>query len=188
MTQAPSPHPAQTVPMCLRVMTPQGEEIKRHDLTGLPVLIGRLSSADVHLDRREVSRRHAQLYLDPFGRWWVRDLGSRNGLRVNGALVREVTVSEGDEIAIEDFRLSLYRKSDAADPDSKEIEAAPWEAAGIDDSISLDSDHIWAPSPQADTADISDYDIPVIEPKATGQDANEATDSLQALADESGGG
>ncbi len=183
MTQAPLPHSASMVSMCLRVMTRDGLEIQRYDLTGLPVMIGRLSSADVHLEQREVSRRHAQLYADPFGRWWVRDLGSRNGVRVNGALVREVTVGEGDEIAIEDYRLNLFRKSDPSDPDSNEIEAAPWEAAGIDDSISLDSDQIWAPSPQAEGGDISDFDIPVIEvdveASSGSEDENDASKTLQ---------
>jgi predicted component of type VI protein secretion system len=63
------------------------------------VLIGRHPECDVRLDLPKISRRHccvAQVY----DRLMIRDLGSRNGLRVNGRLVEEIQLRGGDELAI----------------------------------------------------------------------------------------
>jgi pSer/pThr/pTyr-binding forkhead associated (FHA) protein len=38
----------------------------------------------VRLDSMTVSRRYAELFEDATGAWRVRDLGSRNGILVNG--------------------------------------------------------------------------------------------------------
>jgi FHA domain len=48
--------------------------------------IGRDESCELHFDDPLVSRRHAEVRLDD-GRWWVVDLGSRNGTRLDGRLV-----------------------------------------------------------------------------------------------------
>jgi serine phosphatase RsbU (regulator of sigma subunit)/pSer/pThr/pTyr-binding forkhead associated (FHA) protein len=63
--------------------------------------------AGVRLDHAMVSRHHAELLRDPFGRWWVRDLGSRNGTVVNGTAVAESPVGEGDRIHVGEFVLLL---------------------------------------------------------------------------------
>jgi pSer/pThr/pTyr-binding forkhead associated (FHA) protein len=45
-----------------------------------------------------VSRKHAQLWRDG-ERWYVRDLGSRNGTRINGVRVMEaIEVRRGDRL------------------------------------------------------------------------------------------
>lgn len=49
--------------------------------------VGRSRDCDVVLDDAGVSRHHAELRPGPEG-WTVRDLGSTNGVRVNGAPVR----------------------------------------------------------------------------------------------------
>ena len=47
-----------------------------------------------------VSRRHAQLRRDG-KRWLLRDLGSRNGTRLNGARVtEEIEVRPGDQLSL----------------------------------------------------------------------------------------
>jgi len=53
--------------------------------------LGRASECEVQLVDTELSRRHAQLRRTGAG-WEIEDLGSRNGTRVNGTLVREATV------------------------------------------------------------------------------------------------
>src|SRR5690606_10718445 len=60
---------------------------------------------EVRLDSNTVSRQHAVLFKDPFDRWWIRDLGSRNGTRVNGEAVAEHVLAHGDQIEIETFKL-----------------------------------------------------------------------------------
>ena len=64
-----------------------------------PVTVGRHISNALPLPDEEVSRRHAQLFPRD-GRYAVSDLGSRNGVFVNGEKVREQNLQPGDEIAV----------------------------------------------------------------------------------------
>src|SRR4051812_6876054 len=65
-----------------------------------PVLVvGRLAPADVCLPFPKVSGRHCELTFRE-GYWYVRDLGSTNGTKVNGMRVQEKMVRDGDEISI----------------------------------------------------------------------------------------
>lgn len=70
------------------------------------LLLGRHPECDVQIDSRKVSRRHcciAQVndYLV------VRDLGSTNGIRINGQPVQEGRLDEGDELTIGHFRYQV---------------------------------------------------------------------------------
>jgi len=69
------------------------------------ILIGRHPECDVRIDSPQVSRRHCCVAL-AYDRLVIRDLGSRNGVRVNGRLVDEMQLLPGDEVAIAQF---LYR-------------------------------------------------------------------------------
>jgi predicted component of type VI protein secretion system len=69
------------------------------------ILIGRHLECDFRIDDPQVSRRHCCLAM-AYDRLVVRDLGSRNGVRVNGRLVEEVQLRPGDEVAIAHF---IYR-------------------------------------------------------------------------------
>src|SRR5216684_8484941 len=67
------------------------------------LLIGRHPECDIQIDSRKVSRRHccvAQVsdYLV------VRDLGSTNGVRINGVRVSEGRLNAGDELTIGNHR------------------------------------------------------------------------------------
>jgi pSer/pThr/pTyr-binding forkhead associated (FHA) protein len=63
------------------------------------LLIGRHPECDIRLDLPKISRRHCCLAL-AYDRVLIRDLGSHNGLRVNGRLVEEARLNAGDEVAI----------------------------------------------------------------------------------------
>ncbi len=63
------------------------------------VLIGRHPECDVRVDLPKISRRHCCIVL-AYERVVIRDLGSRNGLRVNGLVVEESSLEHGDEVAI----------------------------------------------------------------------------------------
>ncbi|WP_406695163.1 FHA domain-containing protein [Singulisphaera sp. Ch08] len=63
------------------------------------LLIGRHHECDVRLDLPKISRRHCCVAL-AYDRVMIRDLGSRNGLRVNGRLIDEAQLHPGDEVAI----------------------------------------------------------------------------------------
>jgi hypothetical protein len=74
------------------------------------VILGRSRECDCVLAEPSVSRRHAELRHDG-GRWLLRDLGSRNGTRVNGMRVLEETeVRPGDRLS---FGGAGYRLGEA---------------------------------------------------------------------------
>jgi signal transduction histidine kinase len=74
--------------------------------------LGRGSNCDVTLDHETVSRVHARIYQDPFGRWVVEDLGSHNGVLVDGQRVKAHAVLPGQKIGISHFILYLSEESD----------------------------------------------------------------------------
>lgn len=70
------------------------------------LLFGRSPECDIQIDSRKVSRRHcciAQVndYLV------VRDLGSTNGIRINGVRVSEGRLRSGDEVTIGNHRYQV---------------------------------------------------------------------------------
>src|SRR5438874_1938507 len=70
------------------------------------LLFGRSPECDIQIDSRKVSRRHcciAQVnnYLV------VRDLGSTNGVRINGVRVLEGRLKAGDELTVGNFRYQV---------------------------------------------------------------------------------
>ncbi len=63
------------------------------------VLVGRHLDCDARIEHPKISRRHCCLAI-AYDRIVLRDLGSRNGIRVNGRIVEEVRLQPGDEVAI----------------------------------------------------------------------------------------
>ena len=74
-------------------------EGRRNVLGGTRVVVGRSRDADIVLADPNVSRRHAELRRDESG-WHVVDLGSTNGIKVNGRRVDQTGLSPGDHITI----------------------------------------------------------------------------------------
>lgn len=85
------------------------------------VLIGRQADCDVSLTHsRKVSRKHCCI-AQVNNAYVVRDLGSTNGVFVNGARVRKETgLTVGDELAIGDVRFRL--QSEATMPKSQKVQ------------------------------------------------------------------
>ncbi len=64
-----------------------------------PAVIGRSRRCDFTVEDANVSRRHAELTLE--GRdWHIADLGSTNGVSVNGRRVSRAKLAPGDEITL----------------------------------------------------------------------------------------
>jgi phosphoserine phosphatase RsbU/P len=76
-------------------------------LDTLGTTIGRGTNCDVVLNHEGVSRTHARIYQDPFARWVVEDLGSHNGVLVDGNRIKAHAVSPGQKITIASFTLLL---------------------------------------------------------------------------------
>ncbi len=68
-------------------------------LTQNRIVIGRNEDCTVQLTDHSVSGRHCELHFDG-SRWWITDLGSRNGTRVNGVPIKHRPLKHGDEIMI----------------------------------------------------------------------------------------
>ena len=62
--------------------------------------IGRRESCDISLKFPNISGLHCELAFKDAGFWQVRDLGSTNGIKVNGERVLNRALRPGDEIAI----------------------------------------------------------------------------------------
>ena len=83
-----------------------------HDLgADLPLpagvaLVGRAPECDLRIESRRVSRHHCVLAWTGDG-LLIRDLGSTNGVLVNGKRVDNGRASVGDELAIADLRFTL---------------------------------------------------------------------------------
>jgi hypothetical protein len=89
----------------LRVLAP-GMPPRAVPLSGRPITIGRATDAELILADPLVSRHHARLGLRG-GRLVLVDLGSTNGTRVNGELVREAVIGPGDRIEVGGTRLEI---------------------------------------------------------------------------------
>jgi len=74
-------------------------EGKHNVLSGSRVLLGRSRECDIMVNDPNVSRRHAELRSDG-GRWSVVDLGSTNGIKVNGRRVDQRELSDGDKLTL----------------------------------------------------------------------------------------
>lgn len=69
--------------------------------------VGRELNNDISLDDITVSRSHAVINRDVAG-FSVKDLGSLNGTYINAIAVREQLLTDGDEIQIGKFHLTIF--------------------------------------------------------------------------------
>ena len=75
-------------------------EGKRIPVQGTSAVIGRSRECDVVLGDTNISRRHAEIRAAGAG-WTVNDLGSTNGVRVNGRPAQGPTpIAAGDRIEL----------------------------------------------------------------------------------------
>jgi hypothetical protein len=90
--EAPAPEPVREVV----TLTVAG---RTHEITKPSVVLGRSREADVRVADVNVSRRHAELRQEGAG-YWIVDLGSTNGLEVNGKRTDRSRVRDGDRITM----------------------------------------------------------------------------------------
>jgi adenylate cyclase len=68
--------------------------------------IGRRPTCDIRLDFPNVSGTHAELSLKN-GVWYIRDLGSTNGVKVNGERTLRRPLRPGDEICVASHKYTI---------------------------------------------------------------------------------
>ncbi len=76
-------------------------------LTAARLIIGRDSSSDIQLSDSNISRSHAEIFFNADGRWFIRDLGSTNGTKINGRRITEAPLNHGDIITMGVTRLEF---------------------------------------------------------------------------------
>jgi len=74
-------------------------EDRRTAIPSGKLVIGRSRDCDLVVDDPNVSRRHAEVRRDG-ERWLAVDLGSTNGIKVNGRRVDEAALEPGDELTL----------------------------------------------------------------------------------------
>jgi predicted component of type VI protein secretion system len=110
------------------------------------LLLGRHGECDVQLNSRKVSRRHC--CIAQVGDYLVvRDLGSTNGVRINGQRVLEGKLKAGDELTVGNFRYQVHLEAASSEQTGPTPKPArpPRPAAG----------------PRTMEADLEDADEPV---------------------------
>ena len=86
----------------------------RHPLQPPGLVIGRGSEADLRINDPGISRRHAQIRVNAAGpqlRIDIVDLGSTNGIVVNGQKVQQAALQDGTRIEIGSTRMLVHAPS-----------------------------------------------------------------------------
>ncbi|MEO8189613.1 MAG: FHA domain-containing protein [Acidobacteriota bacterium] len=102
---SPAPPPAgppgatKALPRPRLIIPTEGAKSREHVLSPGVTSIGRSPKSDLCLSQSEVSRHHADIAFGPDG-YSVIDMGSPNGIFVNGKRVKEHLLAEGDVILI----------------------------------------------------------------------------------------
>jgi pSer/pThr/pTyr-binding forkhead associated (FHA) protein len=106
-------------PIRLEVRSRNREAVVRQ-FTQAEVVLGRAHTSDVPLADKAVSAQHARLRYHQ-GHWWVHDLGSRNGTRLNRQKLDVPTVlTTGDEIKCGAVRVLVTLPAEAGASDAWE--------------------------------------------------------------------
>ncbi len=84
---------------------------EHHELPPHPVVLGRSKDCDIRVADPNVSRRHAEIRLEG-DRYTIVDLGSTNGIEVNGKRVSELTLSDGDQFTLGSTEVSFSQAAD----------------------------------------------------------------------------
>jgi hypothetical protein len=110
-SRGPRPAPAGSFPLRPRLIVAVGEEESAYFLSHPVTVIGRAADSDVRVDDPGVSRRHAELrYAD--GDVELIDLGSTNGVSVNGTPAGRTLLRDGDRIDVASTTLIFRRDED----------------------------------------------------------------------------
>jgi hypothetical protein len=82
-----------------------------HEVRQRRVVIGRSRDCDIQLNDANASRRHAELRQEGAS-YWIVDLGSTNGMEVNGKRVKRAKLRDGDTITIGSTELTFGRDAE----------------------------------------------------------------------------
>jgi pSer/pThr/pTyr-binding forkhead associated (FHA) protein len=124
----PLPRPMLELPFRVGGLVPTWE------MAGLLALAGRTEDCQFLLNDDSISRTHASLVRTPLGTWVV-DLGSREGVHVNGTRVRWAWLADGDLVRFGLFTMVLRydRPPEGIDREDIPLVAGAIPAESVDD-------------------------------------------------------
>jgi predicted component of type VI protein secretion system len=137
------------------------------------LLLGRHPECDIQIDSRKISRRHcciAQVsdYLV------VRDLGSTNGIRINGIRIVEGRLAAGDELTIGNYRYKVTWEAVPAAAASSQLapQSPPLQGKGPKGDEKARKHTVRDPSPidsiEDELLESCDEPVPLDEPESDG--------------------
>jgi hypothetical protein len=83
--------------MARLILNWEGVDLVTHELIDDIVMIGRAHLNQIVIDHPTVSAQHA-LLLRVGASYWLKDLNSKNGTHINGVVVTEAELNDGDTI------------------------------------------------------------------------------------------
>ena len=83
--------------MARLILNRDGVDLVIHELVGDVIMIGRAPLNHIVIDHPTVSAQHV-LLLRVGGSYCLKDLNSTNGTRINGVLVTDAELKDGDKI------------------------------------------------------------------------------------------
>lgn len=116
----------------LKIHGPSGEAETGH-FAQLPIGFGRGMDNHLVLEHPDVSRHHGEIYLAD-KQFFVRDLRSLNGIRLNSEVVVEAELVPGDRITVGGYEIEVLRITHESEPretSSKEIFVRPEGTGGV---------------------------------------------------------
>lgn len=99
--------PPGSEPVAERAILTLGGEV--HELEKSRVVIGRSKECDLQVQDPNISRRHAEVQLEG-SEYWLVDLGSTNGVQVNGRRTSRAKLESGDRITLGSTDLVFERR------------------------------------------------------------------------------
>ncbi|MGA2064013.1 MAG: FHA domain-containing protein [Thermoguttaceae bacterium] len=130
------------------------------------LLVGRRESCDIVLRFSNVSAHHCQLTVNG-GFWYVRDLNSRNGVKVNGMRVAEKRLDPGDQLSVAKHCYEVkYAPVDlgGVGPPPPDVPESAIFGKSLLERAGLEHERTAKIKPSADVAEAPRYDITKDEP------------------------
>jgi predicted component of type VI protein secretion system len=129
------------------------------------LLVGRHEECDIQLNSRKISRKHCVI-AQVGDKLVVRDLGSTNGVRVNGARVDDGILRTGDELTIGNYRYQVHveQRREVIQPPKPPVANAlappPKPAVSEDDLLEAADEPVPLPEPGRPPPSAGSYPMP----------------------------
>lgn len=161
---------------------------RRIEFGGEPISVGRHPDNQIQYNDDGLSRKHCLFERRPDG-WWIQDLGSRNGTKLNGVRVANAALTSGDVVRVGNLEIRFMapesspkpgRSPDAGARNAATVDAASRTATGYEAAIRRVCD-------AALSKQFSDVDIALVDARgitlhaADSEDSDAPAESVQIM-------